>query len=247
MDHVKITNQYLDQVKWTNSKNCRYLLNKQTDVWKINISPNLYLVNSLIPVLTIGEIDRANRFLRPDDRNRSIISRAALRIILGKYLRMSPALVEIDAAENKKPFLKHPERKDIFFNLSHSGDWILLAVSEAEVGVDIEYINAQFKYLDILPDYFNEEEVKFIRQNLSDDRFFMHWTRKEALSKALGTGLDSLLKVFPSLNGDHFISKVLIPTHNNWQINSFYLNSNYITSLANNEFIEESRYWEFAF
>lgn len=247
MDQVKITNQYLDQIKWTNATNCRYLLNKQTDVWKINISPNLFLVNSLIPVLTIGEIDRANRFVRPDDRNRSIISRATLRIILGKYLRISPTLVEIDVAGNKKPFLRHPERKDIFFNLSHSGDWILLAVSDAEVGVDIEYINSQFKYIDILHDYFIEEEIKFIRQNLSDDRFFMHWTRKEALSKALGTGLDSLLKDFPSLNGEHFVSKNLITTNHNWQISSFYLNSNYIASLANIEIISESKFWEFSF
>ena len=133
------------------------------------------------------------------------------------------------------------------FNLSHSGDWILLAVSDTEIGIDIEYINSQFKYNDILPDYFIEPEIKFIQQNLSDDRFFMHWTRKESLAKALGTGLDSQLKDFPSLNGEHFINKLIIPAQNNWLISSFYLNSNYIASLATNTIITESKFWEFSF
>ena len=88
--------------------------------------------------------------------------------------------------EHGKPFLKdHPE---VHFNLSHCKNGILVAVSDAPIGVDIEsYRNIS----DSLIRYtMNEEECQIIET--SDDpirTFTEYWTKKEAVFKLRGTGI----------------------------------------------------------
>lgn len=76
----------------------------------------------------------------------------------------------------------------VAFNISHSGTFCACALGTSELGMDIEEI----KPLDIndFNGVLTEAEIKFIynsRDSLSS--FFTIWTRKEALIKAIGTGL----------------------------------------------------------
>lgn len=73
------------------------------------------------------------------------------------------------------------------FNISHSGDWVLIAYSKFPVGIDIEQ-NSGYKN-DII-EYFHPDEKTYIYDALDKGRaFFEVWTRKEAFLKATGTGI----------------------------------------------------------
>ena len=90
-----------------------------------------------------------------------------------------------------KPFIvDHP---DIQFNLSHSGNVAICAISNQPVGIDVE---TSRKISDSLIDYtMNKWERKFI--DASDDKvtaFLEYWTKKEALLKLTGEGIRNDLK-----------------------------------------------------
>lgn len=94
----------------------------------------------------------------------------------------------------EKPRLLSP--KGVFFNLSHSGEWTVIAISDNEVGVDIQ----QVKPLDmrLAKRFFAQDEWRQIEEagDGATELFYRFWTVKEAYLKALGTGLNRPLNSF---------------------------------------------------
>lgn len=205
------------------------LLEKQADIWKINVQNFDFVPENL---LSKDEQLKAARFLHSKDRNSFVSRRVALRILLNRYTDIPPSAIEFTAGKNKKPELKS-ELNKIRFNVSHSGELILIAISNTEIGVDIEHLESSFNYSDILKHGFNEQEINHIEQ-AADSRqlFFRLWTRKEALCKASSKGLDDDLRDIPCLDGWHSVEKELIGLHGNWQLNSFSMDHEYIGSIA---------------
>ena len=119
------------------------------------------------------------------------------RLSLGAELLLINALndfnidyenAEFCYGENGKPYLKNNE---IFFNLSHSGKYAACAVSENEVGIDIEDIfSADMK---IAKRIFTEKELVIINsaadENAKKQSFIRFWTLKESYMKYCGKGL----------------------------------------------------------
>src|SRR5580692_10092890 len=91
--------------------------------------------------LSEDEIARANRFKFEADRIRWTRARSALRLILSRYVGDDPARLAFIYGKHGKPALL--PFSDVEFNLSHAGDWAMIAVSRSvAVGVDIERIRA---------------------------------------------------------------------------------------------------------
>jgi 4'-phosphopantetheinyl transferase len=95
-----------------------------------------------------------------------------------------------------KPFLTGgPE-----FNLSHSGDLLLLGVAASgRLGVDIEVVRPMEDIEDLAARHFSEDEVRALLSYPPQERlraFFRGWTRKEAFIKGLGRGLSVALDSF---------------------------------------------------
>ena len=89
-----------------------------------------------IAATTKDERDRASRFRRAEDGERYLAAHGALRLLLGHYLTCDPLALHFAVSTNGKPFL---ENQQLQFNLSHSGDFALIAVAwSRQVGVDIE-------------------------------------------------------------------------------------------------------------
>jgi phosphopantetheine--protein transferase-like protein len=82
-----------------------------------------------------------------------------------------------------KPYL---ERGGVFFRLSHSGDYVILAVSGSENGADIEKVKP--RAFAAAKRCFTAEELDWLRLNDTDEAFFVLWTAKEAVMKATGMG-----------------------------------------------------------
>ena len=244
MGSITIDNQYLTDIAWLNASSCSFAINNHIDVWKIAVSSNLLLIDHFLTVLAPDEIARANRFYQVKDRNRFIVSRGALRYILGKYLNQIPADVQFGIGDNDKPYIKNENPFNLQYNLSHSGDALLLAISDSSIGADIELINESFGFNEVLDDNFSVSEVNYIKEENAVDRFFRLWTRKEALTKATAQGLDGDLRLIPALDGTHLVNPGIISSNNNWITKSFALNDQYIASIASAPFINKTLFWD---
>jgi 4'-phosphopantetheinyl transferase len=81
----------------------------------------------------------------------------------------------------------------VSFNVSHSGDWILVALAvRRAVGVDIEQMRSGMAVLEIAQRVFSEAErtaLAALPAAAREESFFSCWTRKEAYIKARGDGL----------------------------------------------------------
>ena len=120
--------------------------------------------------------ERVERYRLIDDKKRCILAGLMTRHFLGN--------AEILKNEYGKPFLSDGR----FFNISHSGSYVLFALAESEIGCDIE----QFHYVNAVrtgKTVFNDDEMTLILA--SADRlgiFFNFWTKKESLLKCIGEG-----------------------------------------------------------
>jgi 4'-phosphopantetheinyl transferase len=247
MSLSKIHNCCVNDITWNDAATCNCQIGDQIDIYRIGIGANLPHLNNLSTLLNTGETARAKRYFQLNDRNRFIISRGALRIILGKYLNQQAAAIEFEIGPNKKPFIKNTNGVPVCYNVSHSGDWIVIAVAAAEIGVDTELINHTFEFKDIIAEYFNPGEINYINSEQSCERLFKLWTRKEALIKATAKGLDDGLKFIPGLDGDHTVQADMIGAANDWTVSSFELYKNYVASVAGSGQANELMFWDITF
>lgn len=155
---------------------------------------------SCAALLDPEEMARADRFLRPADRNRFMASHAALRIILGEELGHPPEALVFDREAGGRPFVADPAGTSLDFNLSHSGDLAVIGLAHgARIGVDVEARRALPDALRIARSHFAVDETAALGTLPPEDReeaFFALWTRKEAVVKALGAGLSLPLGAF---------------------------------------------------
>jgi 4'-phosphopantetheinyl transferase len=114
----------------------------------------------------------------------------ALRDVLAAYLETSPEAIRIVDGAHGKPELAG---RELHFNLSHSGDVGLVAVSrERPVGVDVERIDGRRDVLALAERALGAEGAAAVRAAPQADRtlvFHRAWARREAVVKCAGTGL----------------------------------------------------------
>jgi 4'-phosphopantetheinyl transferase len=171
------------------------------DVWRVPLDPPELREQNLEGLLARDEVDRASRFHFEKDRGRYIRGRAALRILLGRYLEMPPAEIRFHYENNGKPEIAFPhDSRALHFNVSHSGGLALIAVGSGNpIGVDIEKVRSRPRLLDIARRFFSAREVQAIlgvNEDRRQEAFFACWTRKEAFLKATGVGLSYPLSQF---------------------------------------------------
>jgi 4'-phosphopantetheinyl transferase len=119
--------------------------------------------------------------------NPGIYSNAFLRKILSKYLHVNNNELNIVKTKYGKPYLK--SYRHMHFNISHTREAIACAISDKQIGIDIERIKPFNKR--IAEKFFTKNEQEYIFNKREDEnvRFFEVWTRKEAYVKWLGKGM----------------------------------------------------------
>lgn len=125
-------------------------------------------------------------------RERVADSDAFKRGVLGRYVDAAPECLEFEEGEHGKPALVGAPRP-LEFNLSHSGDWLICAVTGGiPVGVDLEFCNPRRASLKVAKRFFRAAEVAVLEScsdSLLTQRFFDFWTLKESAVKARGEAL----------------------------------------------------------
>lgn len=105
--------------------------------------------------------------------------------------------VQWDTESGGKTYLT--QNKDLYVNLSHSGEYAVCAVHNKDVGIDIQHIRECD--INLAKRFFSAEEYEYInRFENKNNAFFEIWTKKESFVKAIGTGLTIPLNSFSVLS-----------------------------------------------
>jgi phosphopantetheinyl transferase len=146
--------------------------------------------HAIVPhALGADEQARAERFLCARTARTYRAAHTLKRRVLSHYRpEVAPADWRFDANAWGKPVVAAPLPGPAF-NLSHSGDRIAIAVSDEEIGVDVECLRPLPHADDVARHVFHARELAWLaRQPRPLHAFFRLWTLKEALLKAAGTG-----------------------------------------------------------
>ena len=146
---------------------------------------------------------RADRFLRREDYLRAVLADGLVRTLYGKYSGDSPKNACITFNKYKKPYLK--DNFPFYYNVSHSGKYVVCAVSEEECGVDIEQVSDVGENLS---GYYSDPERQYLSGLSKEDynrEFIKLWTLKESYVKCCGKGLYIDLKSFSFIWDNKFV------------------------------------------
>ena len=200
-------------------------------VFRVPIAESSCYLPQAQAVLHPAELLRAGRYHQPADRTRFLVARAALRLLLGKYAQRPPASLVFEAGANKKPMLC--DAMGLHYNVSHAGNWVLIAIAGTEVGIDVEKVDAQFAFQDILGTSFSPPERAFIEEGpASEHLFYQLWTRKEAFVKATAQGIDGDFWQVPALDGPHALVGPGGAAGAGWAVSSFGVAAGYAAAVA---------------
>jgi 4'-phosphopantetheinyl transferase len=186
----------------------------QVQVWRLRTDRDS---RAGLALLSAAERRRAEGFRTELMRTRHVAAHAAVRLLLGRALGVPGDQLRFGQNAWGKPELVGPDSSgsDLRFNLSHSGDWALIAMARGiDVGVDVELVSdpPPIEVAGMVYSAAERAALAALSGPALTAAFYAIWTRKEALSKGLGLGFSIDFASFgvspePSLG----ISRPLLP------------------------------------
>jgi 4'-phosphopantetheinyl transferase len=186
---------------WLDGPEELILKSGELHVWRawLDQQPTAHLAH-LRQLLSPDEQERADRFHFPIHRERYIVARGTLRILLGRYLNRPPETITLSYGPQGKPALDDNSAGQLEFNVTHSEQTALFAFIRGKpVGVDVEHIRSMKDMAQMAKRFFSAEEYRIwqsVPPEEQDQAFFNCWTRKEAYIKVIGEGLSHPLNSF---------------------------------------------------
>ncbi|KAF9352185.1 hypothetical protein BGX34_000131 [Mortierella sp. NVP85] len=209
-----------------------------------NILPNIVPVTNLLSLLPKIEVDRLLQFRAEDDMRRALIGRLMIHAFFVTHHGSDWEKLEFSRSEANKPILSilvlifqklKPEHlKDVSFNISHHGDWVILAgdtslESPIRLGVDVMDFQEQVpgesfeSFSSCFHEQFTTTELDYMKAAPHDPdapnstnnqlkRFYRMWCLKESVVKALGVGIDFNLQSFEFIAQEEETAKPITST-----------------------------------
>lgn len=151
--------------------------------------------------LSDSELKQANKYYNKILRERYIVSHTLLRYILSDYIKQSPEKIQFSTNEYGKPFL---EGSSIRFNMSHSHNMVAYIITfNNNIGIDIEFNDNKLdikKLFDLVLTPRERIIFDLLKPEQQASTFYNLWTKKEALTKAIGIGLSYPLSNIEALS-----------------------------------------------
>lgn len=153
--------------------------------------------------------------------NSRLIENKKLELLAGLLLYEAVKSIDIDFNDWKiekdelgKPYF--PNKRDLFFNVSHSKEEVLVCVSDKNIGCDIELIDEDYekalkRAYGISKRFFSEDENSYLmslEEEIRVKEFYRIWTMKEAYLKAIGTGLRRELNSFSVVFDNKIVNSI---------------------------------------
>ncbi|MGH8890811.1 MAG: 4'-phosphopantetheinyl transferase family protein, partial [Acidothermaceae bacterium] len=138
---------------------------------------------------------RLGRIQHRESAVRALLGEILARTALSRHHGGAPSDLEFSVGPHGKP---EPLLSNWQYNVSHSGDWVVCAVSDSQpVGVDVERVRAP--NLRVARRYFHPRELDRLLKQPEHEKagtFFEIWTAKESFLKAVGIGISVALNSF---------------------------------------------------
>ncbi len=136
----------------------------------------------------LGETERVRygELLQVNRREQYLLSRGLIRIALSRQYGKPIAHWKFRERAAATPLLENPTLAPLNLSVSHCGDWVLVALSEQVVGVDIESIKPRKQLSAIARRVFTQNQCGALFKldvKAALDEFYRLWTAKEALYK----------------------------------------------------------------
>ena len=165
---------------------------------------------------------RVDRFRFVEDKKRTVAGEMLARKAISKWCNVPAESVAFGKNNYGKPFAKELA---VEFNVSHSGDMVVCAVSDRPVGIDVEQIRPMRD--SVAKRICSQEELDYwsdpsISEAERLNRFFEIWTAKEAYCKCIGIGIQDFAQLrqqnvlemerTTTLLGEYMVSVIESPT-----------------------------------
>ncbi len=203
----------------------------EVHVWDTNPDQPGVPFNDLEAVLSPTEQQRFERIGHRLAAKRFAASRGLARHLLAAYLGCRPTDVPMTITHDGKPEIPGGPQ----FNLSHTVGRLLLAVSLAKVGVDVEPVRVMSTADDLVRRWFHPVESTRYFDLLPDQRpsaFLRGWTCKEALLKGIGCGSRELSRCVVELDPTCPPKVILSPDGQPWQLTCWQPDSGFVAAVA---------------
>ncbi len=218
------------------------------DLWSADLSDVEVERAHALAVLSAQELLRLAGFKQAVLADRYIAVRFIVRTVLADYLQVAPASLEFTVAEYGKPVL---QGHDLAFNIAHSGDRLLIAISNlSHIGVDIEQIRPRSNLAALVRRCCSPVECQFWAGLAEADQqryFYEFWVRKEAFVKAVGRGialgLDQCELALPAMDGFERVP-VQVGHAVDWQVTAVGVGDGFVAALVAPARLAVSRQYE---
>lgn len=216
-----------DLIKWKEMS----LLSGEIHIWVIRWKEITDFLSEYYYIMSEQEKEKITHFRFYEDQMRYATGKIATRLLLAQYLGVEDKEVQICKNEYGKLYhQKIDGKKSIQFNISHSGDIVLICFSYyPKVGVDVELIKYFPEYKDIARNFYTEEEALEVVKYMTPNMFYQYWTAKEAYLKAIGIGLAKGMDFFVVEDG--FI-KEGGSIKNDWRLYPIEIRQEYVACVA---------------
>ncbi len=198
-------------------------------IWRASYQELLKASNTLKKIFSSDERCRAFSYADVQRREYYYAGRLFLRSVLAEHTGIKPNRLIFLYSKAGKPFLDQSQnRQKLYFNLTHSKEFLLLAVTYGrDLGLDLEYIRPVYQPEMIARRFFTEteqRELDLVSLKDRDEIFMKFWVRREAYLKLHGLGVSSPNKKYSSSDENTAASSDFIQV--------FRPTDNYIAALA---------------
>ena len=158
--------------------------------------------------LDAQENQHAAHFRFKQDRKRFIVCRALVKIVLSSYCKQPPEAIGFTYNPYQRPYLHN--YPDIDFNIAHTKDWGIFSIyrGKGRIGIDIEAMRPIDAIENLMEQFTSPFEQGWVLESESLKRFYLLWSAKESLLKAMGTGF--AVSKIPSFERITYASKNVI-------------------------------------
>jgi 4'-phosphopantetheinyl transferase len=219
----------------------RNYLGKDLDIYFGKADSFLNNVQVFYNLLSDSEKALANRFKHDNDFICFISAHALLRIEISKLLKVKAGSIVFDKSENGKPIISGI---DLPFSLSRNKNYFAFTIGRSSqyLGIDIEQTQLDHNIRAISRNYYSFKEQQLIYKcvaNADQSLTFLElWTRKEALLKAVGIGINTNLTNVQVLEGENIISiEELQINSDSFKILTILINSVLISIASSYDFV----------
>ena len=184
-----------------------------------------------IAQLSVKEQQKLSKFRRWEDATASLIGKILLMKMMQEEHRSTVSLNDMEYTKYNKPFFQN----EVDFSIAHSGNYVVCAMARnGKIGIDIERMNnvdiTYYKYI------LSHNELDCIAVSGGHDIFYRVWTKKEAIIKADGRGLNIKLDQVNTLDNPVELEGVF------WHTKDIAIDAGYSMSIASDNFITGFNY-----